>query len=299
MSGSPFPHGNIISAAAINRKTITPTTDLNSETPLPGQLFFNLINNSGFLANSMVARNAANNGWVLITQGKHYHDADTDESGGDFVTIFARSITRAVIYNQQIGLSPSDFVQTGSGGSTSMNGTTGAMHLATSTSSNNWRNSRLTGVRPGFAFPMFVQTKMQFVGNVTNFFVRHGINMESMDATNDETRKFGIESCVATNSNWFIISADNTTRSQSDSSKPVLGGGSVQSYRLQNNPGVSIAFTYATDSAVLKTTNLPTTSAPPQNNIVTYGVKTTDANEKVLRVWGLAFIGSEADASWA
>lgn len=297
-SGAPFQHGNVISAAKLNRKTVTPTSSLSGEVMLPGQIFMNLANNGGFLKNSVVARNADNDGFVFLTQGRHYHDSDTEEAGGLFTEVFSRNITKAVIYNKQIGLSVGDFFQEGSGGSTAFSGTIGAIVMATGTTPNNWRGQRLMGVRPFFGGYMLAQTKMQFTGNTTNQFARWGINMEPMDTTNDDTRKIGIESCALTNNNWFLISSDNITRSQQDSLKPLLGGGSVQSYRLENRVGVSIDFTYASDSAVSKTTNLPITSAPPQNNVVNFGIKTTDSNENTLRIWGLVFIAQEGDASW-
>ena len=114
-----------------------------------------------------------------------------------------------------------------------------------------------------------------------------------MDLSNDSTEKYGIEACTATNANWFIVTADGSNRTQQDSLKPLLGGGSQQKYRIENTVGVSIDFTYADDSAVSKTTNLPMDDAAPINNIINYGIKTTNTSAKQLYIWGLAVVGEK------
>lgn len=135
------------------------------------------------------------------------------------------------------------------------------------------------------------ETDMQFTGNITNQFVRWGIALEAMDISNNSDAKYGIESCAATNGNWFVVSADRSSRTQQDSLKPLLGGASQQTYKIENTVDVSVDFTYSTDSAVSKTTNLPTTGSTAKNNILSFGLKTTDVNAKQLYIWGLSMVG--------
>jgi len=43
-SGDPFQHDIVVSAAKLNRNTMTPPNSLSGEVMLPGQIFMNLAN---------------------------------------------------------------------------------------------------------------------------------------------------------------------------------------------------------------------------------------------------------------
>lgn len=299
-SGAPFSADELVSAAKLNKKTLTYTSDISMEVKLPGQIFIHETDNGSFLKDDVSMWNHDEDGYVFLSQSKHLHNADTNQAGGLMRDILAANIGNFLQFSKPIGLAIEEFTSSGSGGSTTKDPSSGAIKLDTSTGSGNYRVLQMTGVRPSFGQYSVMQTKMQFTGNVTNQFARWGFNLESMAVSNDSTSKYGIESCHATNGNWFIVTADDSSRSQQDSLKPLLGSGSVQSYRVEYFPGSSVDFIYATDSAVSKTTNLPQSgSPPPQNNVVNYGVKTTDTNAKQLFVWGLVVVADEADPSWA
>lgn len=100
-----------------------------------------------------------------------------------------------------------------------------------------------------------------------------------MNITNNSDAKYGIESCGAKNGNWFLVSGDGDTRSQQDTLHPLLGGGEQQTYRIENTVGISVDFTYSTETAVSKLTNLPGEGTTPKNNILSFGIKTTDTTD--------------------
>ncbi|MDR4490786.1 MAG: hypothetical protein R2685_07780 [Candidatus Nitrosocosmicus sp.] len=291
VNGAPFQPAVPISAADINKKTLSHTSSLSTEVKLPGSVWINLVNNGAFKKNDIVAWNVDGDGYVYLTMAKHTHDDDTNASGGSLKDIFAKNLTKFLYFAKRVGVSVNDFMSMGTGGSAGLDHPSGAIKMDTSTGSGNFRNLHLMGIPITFTKYSVAETDMQFTGNTTNQFCRWGFGMEALDVTNNSDEKYGVESCAATNGNWFIVTADGDSRTQQDSLKPLLGGGAQKTYRIENNVGVSVDFTYSTDSAVSKITNLPTDDSAPKNNIVNYGIKTSDTNSKQLYIWGLAVVG--------
>lgn len=292
VSGAPFQAGKLIPVSDLNKKTISHTENLATEIKLPGSVWYNLVNNGAFLKDDIVAWNADEDGYVYLSMAKHTHDADTNAAGGSLKDVFAKNLTNFLFFNKRIGISINDFMSMGSGGSAGLDHPSGGIKLE-ATTTNNYRNLHLMGIPLTFDKYSVAETDMQFTGATTSVFARWGFGMEAMDATNDSDEKYGIESCTATNGNWFIVTADGDSRTQQDSLKPLLGGGVQQTYRIENTVGVSVDFSYADNSAVSKTTNLPIANSPPINNIVNYGIKTTNTSAKQLYIWGLAVVGEK------
>lgn len=288
-SGGPFTPATPISAAKANRKSINYTESISTEVKLPGSIWYNLVNNGSFLKDDIiVAWNADEDGYAFLSMAKHSHDMDTNQAGGTLKDIFAKNITNFLFFNKRLGISLSDFMSMGVGGSAALDHPSGSIKLDTGATANNYRNLHLMGIAPSFEKHSIAETFMEFVGADTAQFLRWGFGLEGLDLSNDSDEKYGIESCAATNGNWFLVTADGSNRTQQDSLKDLQG---TNTYRIENTVGVSIDFTYNDDSAVSKTTNLPITSSPPINNIINYGVKTTDTNSKQLYIWGLAAVG--------
>ncbi len=290
VSGAPFQAGKLIPVSDLNKKTISHTDNLSTEVKLPGSIWYNVADNGSFLKDDVVAWNIDEDAYVFLSMAKHTHDADTNAAGGSLKDIFANNITSFLYFSKRIGISINDFMSMGSGGSAGLDHTSGAIDME-ATTTNNYRNLHLMGIPLTFTKYSVAETDMQVTGGTTAIFARWGIGMEALNLTNDSDEKYGIESCAATNGNWFLVSADGSTRSQQDSLKPLLGDSDQQTYRIENNVGVSIDFTYADDSAVSKTTNLPIENSAPVNNIVNYGIKTTNTTAKHLFIWGLAVVG--------
>lgn len=293
VSGAPFQAGKLIPVSDLNKKTISHTESLSTEVKLPGSIWYNLVNNGAFLKDDVVAWNADEDGYVYLSMAKHTHDEDTNASGGSLKNIFAKNLTKFLFFNKRMGLSVSDFNSLGTGGTAAFDSTSGAIKLDTSTSSNNYRNLNLMGIPISFTKDSVVESDLQYVGATTSNFARFGVGMENLNLTNDSDEKYGIESCSATNGNWFLVTADGDDRTQQDTLKPLDGDDAQQTYRLENVVGVSVDFTYGDDTAVSKTTNLPIANSAPKTNIVNYGVKTSNTSSKQLYIWGLAIVGEK------
>ena len=65
VTGAPFQAGVPLSAAELNKKTITYSDNIAPETPLPGQIFVSTATNGAWLPNDVVMRKICDDGWVL------------------------------------------------------------------------------------------------------------------------------------------------------------------------------------------------------------------------------------------
>ena len=308
-TGAPFQAGQPISAAELNKKTITFSDNIASETPLPGQIFVSTATNGAWLPNDVVMRKISDDGWVFVSGAKHLHNLDTNAAGGLLSDILRNNMSKLMLFHNVLGFGPNDLYTYGSATATiALDLASGAVKLDTINTTGNYLVSKIMGVSPSLKTNMTAQTKMQFHGNATNVFTRWGINMEPMDLTNSVTPKFGIESCPAVNGNWNLVTADNTTRTAIDAGASLEGTTTVssddnsRSHILDYLPGNMVNYYYGSNTVVSKSTQLPLiSSAPgaiPGDNVLTYGLKTADTNAKQLYIWGVALHGGIDDPGW-
>lgn len=309
VTGAPFQAGVPVSAAELNKKTLTYSSNIANETPLPGQVFVSTATNGAWLPNDVVMRKIDDSGYVVISQARHLHNQDTNAAGGRLADIQRANIANAIIFHKVLGFGPGDIFTYGSATATiGMDLATGACKLDTIGTTGNYLVSKVMGVSPSLKFPITAQCKMQYHGASTNAFVRWGLNMEPMDLTNSNTPKWGIESCPAVNGNWNLVSADNTTRTAIDAgaslegTTAISGDDNSRSHILDYLPGNMVNYYYANNTVVSKSTQLPSVaSAPgaiPGDNVMTWGLKTADTAAKQLYIWGVALHGGLDDSGW-
>lgn len=311
VTGAPFQAGQPISAAELNKKTITFSDNIANEVPIPGQIFVSTATTGAWQPNDVVIRKVSDDGWAFVSLAKHLHNADTNQAGGRLSDIQRNNIANALIFHQVLGFGPNDlytYVGPTNAPTIALDLATGATKLDTLATTGNYLVSKIMGVSPSLKFPLTAQTKMQFHGNATNVFVRWGINMEPMDLSNSTSVKWGIESCPAVNGNWNLVSSDGTTRTAIDAGASLEGTTAVssddnaRSHCLDYLPGNMINYYYGSNAVVSKSTQMPlTSSAPgtiPADNVITYGLKTSDTNAKQLYIWGIAVHGGIDDPAW-
>jgi hypothetical protein len=309
VTGAPFAAGVPISAAELNKKTITYSDDIANETALPGQIYVATVDQGAWQKNDVVMRNLDDDGYVLVSQSRHRHDEDTNAAGGLLSDIFRSNIASFISFNKLLGFGPSDLMTYGSLTATiALDLITGAVKLDTIGTANNYLVSKVMGVSPSLKVPSTLKTKMQYVGLATNVFVRWGMNMEPMDLSNDNTVKYGIESCPAVNGNWNLVTADGTTRTAMDAGASLEGTNTLstdsnaRSHTLDYYPGSMLNYYYQDNTVVSKSTQLPPINSIPRSipatNVCSFGLKTADTNAKQLYIWGLAIFSGVDDPAW-
>lgn len=256
-----------------------------------GMLISITADGGGFNNETVVLKTAT--GYKLLTMIAHTHDADDDESGGTLKDIF--QLNHDALYIDRRNSTVNDWISEGSGGSTTDN-SNGATRL-TATTTNNWRGIRVRGVPPDYAYYIRAQYMLEYTGAVTNNIVRCGCDMENLGVANNNNKKFGIEGCESTGSTWQIVSANGSSRTQTDSGVDLVQS-SQDSYSVENNPGTNIRLSFNGGSFINKTTTLPGSGAPDRANVAMAGVKSTNTSGKSLDVYGMLLTGKASTTGW-
>lgn len=286
--------------AKMNRKTISMIDGINlsGETPAGGKIYVIMSDGGGFLKNDVIYRDADNLAWRFLTMEKHTHFGDSNKEGGNFNDILLANLG-GISWDMVKFPKITDFQQTelvGTAPSAAFDLTYGAVQFYTGTAAGGLANGKRYGHPFSYTKKSRFIEKMRHVGPTTAFFSRSGIDMESVNITNNNNRKYGKESCEATNGNWFIVSSDGTSRTQSDSTTPIQNDIEAQ-VMMTNNPGSSIDFQYNSNAINSKTTNLPNLGNTT-NQVFSAGVKMTDAVSKKYVIHAMAFIMGHDNNRW-
>lgn len=299
-TGSNFVLGQGYVLAKMNRKTLTMLDgdDLGAESPTPGKVYVITGDGGGFLKNDVIYRDADNLSWRFLTMEKHTHFGTSNREGGDFNDILIAnlgSISWDIVKFPKL----TDFQTTensGTASSVTFDPTYNAVQFYSGTASGGLANGKRNGNPFSYAKKSKVIEKARHVGPTTSFFSRSGIDMESVNTTNNNNKKYGKESCEATNGNWFTVSSEGTSRTQTDSTRAIQNDVEAQ-MALTNNPGSSIDFQYNANSVNSKSTNLPS-SGNTTSAIFSCGVKSTNTTSKKYVVHAMAFIMGHDSNLW-
>ena len=299
-TGSSFILGQGYVLAKMNRKTISMIDgdDLAAETLVSGKIYVLMGDGGGFLKNDVIYRDADNLAWRFLTMEKHTHFGDSNNQGGNFNDILMANLG-AISWDMVKFPRITDFQTTevsGTAASATFDATYQAVQFYSGTAANGLANGKRGGNPFSYTKKSKFIEKMRHVGPTTSFFSRSGIDMESVNTTNNNNRKYGKESCEATNGNWFIVSSDGTSRTQSDSTRAIQNDVEAQVI-MTNNPGSSIDFQYEGNAINSKTTNLPNASTTT-NQPFSAGVKSTNTTSKKYVIHGMAFIMGHDNNRW-
>ena len=220
----------------------------------PGVLIYCTETGSGFTANNLYQRNEDNTAYDIVGLKGHTHvDAET---GGDIVEIEEANIARSLVFDKRWSRASDYWPLIVSSGTVTEDSTFGFVKLSSGTTSGG--SATISG---GGARTMWFQQPSTFecvmrVSSSTNFQVKVGVRAEDINGGNLTPRKYGIEGCSTSGTNWLIFSSDGTTRSTLSTSAPVATG-QADIYRLEHTPGTSIDFYKNGTLVASKTTNVP------------------------------------------
>jgi hypothetical protein len=146
------------------------------------------------------------------------------------------------------------------------------------------------------AFALYAQFRALMSSATTSYTTRAGFNMEYAATSANAAKKLGIEACNTCNGvNLRVVSSDGTTRSASNTTD---AADATAVYKLQFNPNTpSLTYTKDGGTAVVKTSNMPTTGTPDRSNVFVMGISTATGTAREMRVWGLRAIGTMSSES--
>lgn len=229
--------------------------------------------------------------WVDQLNPVHTH-AD-DSSGGSYSNIRIGSARTFW------GITETDLTfTTGTNGTyaNTLSGSDGYRNISSGATSGNSGNLINAGLRYDFAFPLYAQFRALMSTVTTSYTTRAGFNMEYAATSANASKKLGVEACNTCNgTNMRVVSSDGTTRSASNTTDVAS---TAATYKLVFNPNTpSLTYTKDGGTAVVKTSNMPTTGVPDRSNVFVTGVATATGTARALQLWGLRAFGTLSSES--
>ncbi|HEY1248039.1 MAG TPA: hypothetical protein VGE97_03525 [Nitrososphaera sp.] len=231
-------------------------------------------------------------GWLPFLP-KHLHNADDDISGGLLSNIrnanmgLSATIDMAVPKANQFTIN-----KTGTNANITDEVATDLERLKISTGSPSVANDLVTGTKAGLKVnwgkPIYLQLLSEIVTG-TSMFARTGTGIERVDQSTDDRIKMGLEDCSISTANRQIVTADGNTSSRTlvTTTEPSASG-TAKSHKLILNPGIDVKYYVNGVLNTSKGNNIPSTGACDRDRVLRVGIKTTDVNEKIYRVYALA-----------
>lgn len=225
--------------------------------------------------------------WLDQSNPPHTH-ADND-TGGPYSDI------RIGADKTFWGIDETDLIFQPSNGSPTyaniITGTDGYRSISTGATTNNAGNLVAAGLRYDMAFKLYAQFRALMSTVTTSYTTRAGFNMEFAHISSNASRKLGIEACNTCNgTNIRVVSADGSVRSASNTTDLASD---TAVYKLVFNPNTpSLTYTRNNGTAVVKTSNMPTTGVPDRSNVFVTGIQTLNTTSKELRLTGLRSYGT-------
>lgn len=297
-----------VSAARMNAKTVWIGTgaQLSGLSPTyAGQIAVSTTTESGFLIDTVYHRDSTDSQWLFLSMSKHTHNADTHPSGGLYGYIVHDNL--ADLYLLDYGNAKKENFHSIIGGAASVindvTASTGKVILNTGTTANDYAQIVDYGIKFGFGRKSRLAVKMGF-DSTTNLIVRVGVAGEDVNGANTTTRKYGIEGCDSSGTNWVMFSANGSTRSGTVTTNTALFNGydtTGRHYRLDHTPNVDVKF-YDNGSNCgancTKSSFVPNDGDTGTDFVLRLGAKTTNTTAKRLALWGLKLVGKINDSVW-
>lgn len=235
-----------------------------------------------------------NNTWVDQLNPVHTH-AD-DSSGGSYSNIRIGSAKTFW------GITETDLIYiTGTNGTVTNTISGSDAHRLISSGSTSGNSGTLSagGLRYDMAFPLYFQMRALMSSATTSYTTRAGFNMEFAATSANAAKKLGIEGCNTCNgSNIRVVSADGTTRSASNTASDAVTSTAI--YKLLFNPNTpNLTYTKDNGTAIVKTSNMPTTGVPDRSNTFIVGVATATGSARTLQLSALRAFGTVSSESGA
>lgn len=136
-----------------------------------------------------------------------------------------------------------------------------------------------------FSKRSFFETKLR-IETATSLALHSGVGADDVTAADSNTRKYNAEVCTATNSNWFIRTANGSANSTSDTGVAISTN--RVAIHLNHLPELGTPETdlYVDGTIFQKTTHIPVDSTTASNNIIKHSIKNSTAADRPMHTYG-------------
>lgn len=250
------------------------------------------INADGSAGNTddLLMVNAADNAFINLRQTAQHTHYDTSTGGSIEEIDWWNNIWMDLCLTKTDDLKKAQWIETvTSTGSISDNtdGTTGERSIKLLTGATSGASATISypHLKLDFSKRSFFETKLR-IETATSIALHSGIGADDVTAADSNTRKYNVEVCTATNSNYWLRTANGTNNSASDTGvaistnrvaifidhKPTLG-----------TPEVTI---YIDGTSFQKTTYIPTSGATADVNLIKHSVKNSTTADRPIHTYG-------------
>jgi hypothetical protein len=252
-------------------------------------------NGAGFIKGHFYT--TMNDGTVLDTFRTHNHSSSAE--GGSIYDIHFNNTGSFIDWNKSAGVFPSDFgmVTVSGAGTLTTEMASNQMYskFLTDVAANDYVNGIVGGGRLFFASPMTLQLKYAMSHN-TAALLKVGIAVTTVENAAGTGAQLGFEHCSASNVNIGIFTADGTTR-QTDFLTNVVQAIPF-GLRADYYPSSKVIARNGAGLSVIHTSNLPSiSSASNSDNLVRFGVKSTNTTAKTFKLYAARVFGTSYDSS--
>src|SRR4030095_8170950 len=289
MTNEPIWNVTVHSDSRMNRMTNIP----NTGTTLAGLdktkhgILICTQSGSGLTVDHVYLCNAAGDALIDISgMAPHTHSSSTD--GGSLAGIFAMNHEVIdLLLTKTIDQDKVNWIQTVTSTGSIENktdGTTGerSIRLRPNATSGSVSTISYPHLKLDFSKIAGFSCKLQ-IETATSIALHSGVGADDVTAADSNTRKFNAEVCTATNNNWFLRTANGSANSTSDSGIAITANRVGIAIHHDPTLGTPETKLYVDNNTVLqKTSNIPTSGATADNNLIKHSVKNSTAADRPL-----------------
>ncbi len=289
---TPWTNSTPASTARNNKVTIISDTGTNLAAldKTKHRAVFCTATGGGLTVNHLYLVNAAQDAFIdLGVVASHTHTSSTD--GGSFIDIIVAN-PKAFI----LGLTKTDellkanWIQTVTSTGVITDDTDGttlerSVKLDSGATSGASATISYPHLKLDFSVTSIYQTKLR-IGTATSLALHTGVGADDITAADSNTRKYQAEVCTATNSNWWLRTASGSANSASDTGIAITANRvaiKIIHYPTLGTPRVDLQVD--TGTLLQKTTNIPTSGATAEGNIIKHSLKNSTAASRTMFVY--------------
>jgi hypothetical protein len=227
---------------------------------------------------------------LIDMQGLISHDHSSSTKGGDIINMFVSNAAfMDLTLTKTVDLLKANWIQTVTSTGTiedSTDGTTGerSIRLRPNGTSGSGSTISYPHLKLNWGKISLFETKLR-IENAANMAFNCGVGADDVTVGAPTiTRKMQAEFCTVTNNNWWLRTADGTNQTASDT------GVAISTNRvaivLVNYPTIPRVDMYVDASVLQKGTNIPTSGATADNNIIKHSVKNSTGADRPIHHYG-------------
>lgn len=289
--GSQFANQESLSPARLDSKTVFwGTGEEISNLPESSEVMVALCTTtgSGFIENTLYVRSADHTVWFAVFS-KHLHDLDTNSAGGKYAAI--RAANQKSVKNfrfHDIRQIKGSTKTAGSPAAAQVNlNQTSYMDFSTGNTSNDYTNFWTNeGLRIDLSQKFSLSWKMQISHNQDLVF-RFGPGAFQAQSAISPSNMIWLEGCNAHGQN-FVAGVSNglaITTQASGTNMIITPTNASRGHRLDFIPATKVVYSNTAGGGVELTTNVPSSSFVPSENILKGGIQSTNTTPKSLFIW--------------